>query len=112
MWQGVQALMDYKSRQGVNDNDASLPDRLKIFFAHFEASNPTTRGGAGPSPTYIRPALTISTADTCRTQTRVNPWKARGLNNIRGHVLRTCAGELADVLTDTHPLLRRCSCSG
>ena len=75
MWQGVQALTDYKSRQGVNDDDASLPDRLKIFFAHFEAPNPTTRG-----------------------VTRVNPQKAGCPDNILKHVRRTCAGELADVL--------------
>ena len=98
MWQGVQALRDYKSSQGVNDNDASLPDRLNNFFAQFEAPNPITRGRAVPSPPSIRPALTINAADTHRTLTSVNPRKAGGPDNIPVHVLRTCAGELADVL--------------
>ncbi|XP_058484694.1 uncharacterized protein LOC131459202 [Solea solea] len=55
MWQGVQALTDYKSKQAVDD--ASLPDRLNNFFAHFEAPHPTTRGRHGPSPTAAGPAL-------------------------------------------------------
>ena len=95
MWQGVQALTDYKFRQGVNDDDASLPSSLSNFLARFEAPNLTTRGRAVPSPPSIGPALTINAADTCRALTRVNPQ-----NNIPGRVLTTCAGELADVLTD------------
>ena len=87
MWQGVQALADYMSRQGVNDNEASLPDRLNNFFAHFEALNPTARGRAGPFPLFVSPAHTINTADIRRTLTRVNPWKAGGPDNIPGCVL-------------------------
>ena len=100
MWQGVQVLTDYKSRQGVNDDDASLPDRLNNLFARFEAPNLRTRGRADPSPLAVGPALTINAADKHRTLTRVNPQKAGGLYNISARVLRTCAGELADVLTD------------
>ena len=87
MWQGVQALRDYKSSQGVNDNDASLPDRLNNFFAQFEAPNPITRGRAVPSPPSIRPALTINAADTHRTLTSVNPRKAGGTASPQGCVL-------------------------
>lgn len=35
-----------------------------------------------------------------RTLARVNPRKAAGPDNIPGHVLRDCTGELADVLND------------
>ena len=73
MWQGVQALTDYKSRQEGNDNDASLPHRLNNLFAHFEVPNPTTRGKSVPSPPSIGPALTINAADTRWTLTRFNP---------------------------------------
>ena len=99
MWQGVQALTDDKSRQRVNDDDVSLPDRLNNFFARFEAPNPTTRCRAGPSLPSIGPALTINEADTRRTATRVNPQKVGGPDNIPGCVLKTCSGESADVLT-------------
>ena len=87
----LKCYSQYKSRQGVIDDDASLPDRLNNFFACFEAPNLITRGRAGPSPPSIMPALKINAADTCRTLTRVNPWKAGGPDNILGHVLRTCA---------------------
>lgn len=35
-----------------------------------------------------------------RTLARVNPRKAAGPDNIPGHVLRDCTGELAHVLND------------
>ncbi|KAM9313509.1 uncharacterized protein KZ484_025085 [Pholidichthys leucotaenia] len=75
---------------------------LNDFFARFEASNPTIRGRAGPSPPSVGPPFTINTADTQRTLTRVNPRKAAGPDNIPGHVLRDCASELVDVLTDIY----------
>ena len=98
MWQVAQALTDYKTRQGINDEDASLADRLNNFFACFEAPNPTTRGTAFPCPPSIGLALTINAADTCRTLTRVNPRKAGGPDNILGCVHRgpqtTAAGHI------------------
>lgn len=42
MLQGVQALTDYKSKQGVDNDDTTLPDRLNNF-AHFAVSNPIVR---------------------------------------------------------------------
>lgn len=77
-------LTDYKTRQGVDDDDASLPDRLSNFFAHFEASKSTTRERAGPS-TSVRPAFAINAADTRRTLTRVNPRKVTSPDNIPRH---------------------------
>ena len=53
MWQGVQALTDYQSGKEINNDDASLPDRLNNFFVRFEAPNPTTRGRAVHSPPSI-----------------------------------------------------------
>ena len=85
---------------GGHIDDVSLPDGLNNFYERFEAPNLTTRGRDGPSPPSIRLALMINAAETYMTLTRVNPWKAGGPDNIAGHVLRTCAGELADVLTD------------
>ncbi|KAL0199362.1 hypothetical protein M9458_007902, partial [Cirrhinus mrigala] len=38
--------------------------------------------------------------DVRKTLSRVNPRKAVGPDNIPGHVLRDCAAQLMDVLTD------------
>ncbi|KAL0151258.1 hypothetical protein M9458_053449 [Cirrhinus mrigala] len=71
MWQGIQAITDYKPNQRSSDGDPSLPDELNDFFA-----------------------------DVRRTLSRVNPHKAAGPDLISGRVLRECADQLADVLTD------------
>jgi hypothetical protein len=40
MWQGWKTIMDYKGKpRGELPSEASLPDELKAFYAHFEASN-------------------------------------------------------------------------
>ena len=37
MWQGLQEITDYKSKQPTtSDTDVTLPDKLNTFFAHFE----------------------------------------------------------------------------
>ena len=37
MWQGLQAIPNYKKKTShVTDPDVLLPDKLNTFFAHFE----------------------------------------------------------------------------
>ncbi|KAL0161079.1 hypothetical protein M9458_044804, partial [Cirrhinus mrigala] len=50
-------------------------------------------------PTTMQ-ALCLSPVDVRKTLSRVNPRKAAGPDNIPGHVLRECAAQLTDVLTD------------
>lgn len=50
--------------QGVNKDDASLPDKFNNFFACFQASNRTYRGKVGSPPLSAGPAVIISAADT------------------------------------------------
>ncbi len=45
-------------------------------------------------------ALSLVTADVCRTPRNINIRKAAGPDNIPGQVLRECADQLALVLTD------------
>ncbi len=45
-------------------------------------------------------ALCLSAADVRKTLSRINPRKAAGPDNISGHVLKDCAAQLTDVLTD------------
>ncbi|KAK3530008.1 hypothetical protein QTP86_009388 [Hemibagrus guttatus] len=39
MWQGIQAITNYKTTPSACDSDASLPDVLNDFYARFEAHN-------------------------------------------------------------------------
>ncbi len=52
-----------------------------------------------PTPPNDR-ALCLSPADVRKTLSRINPRKAAGPDNIPGRVLRDCAAQLTDVLTD------------
>ncbi|KAK3552020.1 hypothetical protein QTP70_031590 [Hemibagrus guttatus] len=42
MWQGIQAITNYKTTPSACDSDASLPDSLNDFYARFEAQNSVT----------------------------------------------------------------------
>lgn len=98
MWQGIQAITNYKSPPPACNSDASLPDALNTFYARFEAQNCTTaRKTTSPPNDQV---LCLSSADVRRTLHRVNPRKAPRPDGIPGRVLRGCAEQLTDVLTD------------
>jgi len=40
VWQGVQHLNNYRTNFGAVEGDASLAEKLNLFFAHFEAEQP------------------------------------------------------------------------
>lgn len=92
MWQGIQALTDYKV------TDACLPNMLTNFYARFEAYNSTQSFQSKPTPE--KQVLCLTPADVRKMLSRVNPQKAVGPDNVPGRVLRDCANQLADVLTD------------
>ncbi|XP_036419924.1 uncharacterized protein LOC118803541 [Colossoma macropomum] len=98
MWQGIQAITNYKSPPPACDSDGSLPDALNNFYARFEARNGTTARKTTPPPS--EQVLCLSTADVRRSLHRVNPRKAPGSDSIPGRVLKECAKQLADILTD------------
>ncbi|KAK3536173.1 hypothetical protein QTP70_032726 [Hemibagrus guttatus] len=98
MWQGIQVIMNYKTTSPACDSDASLPDRLNDFYAQFEAQICVATRKTNPPPNDQ--VLCLSTADMKRTLCRVNPWKSAGPDNIPARVLRECAEQLADMLTD------------
>ena len=63
--------MDYKGKPSYElPSDASLPDELNVFYAHFEASNtdPCIRAPAIPDDCVI----TLSVADVSKTFKQVN----------------------------------------
>ncbi|KAL0153065.1 hypothetical protein M9458_051664 [Cirrhinus mrigala] len=98
LWQAIQTITDYKPLPQACDDDTSLPDALNEFYARFEMQNDTPAQKL-PTPPNNQ-VLCLSPADVRKTLSRVNPRKAAGPDNIPGRVLRDCAAQLTDVLTD------------
>ncbi len=98
LWQAIQTITDYKPLPQACDNDPSLPDTLNHFYSRFEMQNDTPAQKL-PTPPNDQ-ALCLSAADVRKTLSRINPRKAAGPDNIPGRVLKDCAAQLTDVLTD------------
>ena len=98
MWQGIQAITDYKAAPPLCDENLHLLNELNNFFCRFgnNGSNSATKSIPLPDET----ALTLSMAVVRKTLGKVNVRKAAGPGNIPGRVLRECADQLAQVLTD------------
>jgi hypothetical protein len=96
IWQGLQIITEYKRKTShVTDTDVLLPEKLNIFFAHFEDNTvPPSR------PATKDCGLSFSVANVSKTFKRVNPRKATGPDGIPSRILRTCADQLAGVFTD------------
>ncbi|KAI5619892.1 hypothetical protein C0J50_20542 [Silurus asotus] len=98
MWQGIQAITNYKTTSPACDCDASLPDVLNDFYARFEVQNNVVARKTIPPPSDQ--VLCLTTAEVRKTLCRVNPRKSAEPDNIPGRVLREFAEQLADVFTD------------
>src|SRR4029434_4070046 len=99
MWQGIQAITDYKPiNTSPQTGEASFPDELNSFYARFDRDNQEAVIKA--VLTTDNQPLTLSSTDVCAALGRINARKAAGPDGIHGCVLRACAGQLAEVLTD------------
>ena len=99
MWQGIQAITNYKStKSSPLSSDTSFPDELNSFYARFDRENKETATRAD-LPANHQP-LILSTTDVQAVLCRTNARKAAGPNGISGRVLRACAVQLSGVLTD------------
>ncbi|KAK1804854.1 hypothetical protein P4O66_003555 [Electrophorus voltai] len=107
MWEGIQAITHYRKTSPSCDSDATLPDALNDFYARFEAQNNASAEKSIPSQNDQ--VLCLTAADVRRTLSGVNPRKAAGPDNIPGRVLRECADQLADVLTDNFNISLSCT---
>ncbi len=74
------------------------PMHYNHFYSSFEMQNDTPAQKL-PTPPNDQ-AFCLSPADVRKTLSRINPRKAAGPDNIPGRVLRDCAAQLTDVLTD------------
>jgi hypothetical protein len=73
----LQTITDYKGKHSQElPSDASLPDKVNAFYAHFEASN-TESCMRAPAvlDDYV---ITLSLADVSKTFKQVNNHKAAG----------------------------------
>ncbi|KAK1784346.1 hypothetical protein P4O66_003511 [Electrophorus voltai] len=104
VWEGIQAITNYRKTSPSRDSDAILPDALNDFYARFKAQNNVAVEKS--IPPQNDQVLCLTAADVRRG---VNPWKAAGPDNILGHVLRECADQLADVLTDIFNISLSCT---
>ncbi|KAI3374499.1 hypothetical protein L3Q82_006318 [Scortum barcoo] len=98
MWRGIKCITDYNTRDAQCPRDPSLPDALNNFYARFDDPNtsPSTRFTPPPGEEPLR----VTAAEVRKTLQRINPRKAAGPDNISGRVLKGCAYQLTEVLTD------------
>lgn len=97
LWQGIQAITDYKAPIQDCDNDPSLPGQLKDIFAQFEATNITSMQKATPRLEEHTPHLTPSSVKTALI--RINPTRPLGWTTYLVGSAET-ADQLKEVFTD------------
>ena len=78
--------------------DASLPDEVYAFYAHFEASS--TEACTRAPAVLDDCVITLSGANMNKTFKQVNIHKATGPDRLPGHVLKACADQLSSIFTD------------
>ncbi|KAI3367049.1 hypothetical protein L3Q82_009681, partial [Scortum barcoo] len=77
-------------------------DHIRIPRGSRDTSRPTIQGHQihPPTPPPGEEPLRVTAAEVRRTLQRINPRKAAGPDNISGRVLKGCAYQLTEVLTD------------
>ncbi|XP_072900764.1 uncharacterized protein [Hemitrygon akajei] len=98
-WQDLQDITSYKAKPNSrNGGDASLPDELNAFYAHFERENITTAVKIPVAPED--PVISVSEANVRLSlkRLRVNPCKAEAPDGVPGKPLKTFANQLAGIL--------------
>ncbi|KAF7707227.1 hypothetical protein HF521_018445, partial [Silurus meridionalis] len=99
MWQGIQAISDYKSSHSTPAaTDVLFLNELNDFYARFERDNKETATKLKLSADHF--PITVSSTDVCNALSRISAHEAAGPDNIPGRVLRACAEQLAGVFTD------------
>ncbi len=89
-----------RGREGERERDLER-ERERERLRERERETERKRENAQKLPTPPNDqALCLSPADVRKTLSRINPRKAAGPDNIPGRVLKDCAAQLTDVLTD------------
>uniref|UniRef100_A0AAY4BNL9 Reverse transcriptase domain-containing protein n=1 Tax=Denticeps clupeoides TaxID=299321 RepID=A0AAY4BNL9_9TELE len=99
LWQGIQAITDYKpSNSAPTTTNVLFLNELNDFYARFERDNKQPAVKI-PSSTDHSPII-LTSSDVCTALSRINARRAAGPDGIPGRVLRACAEQLAGVFTD------------
>ncbi|KAI2644416.1 RNA-directed DNA polymerase from mobile element jockey [Labeo rohita] len=99
MWQGIQAISDYKpSHSTPTATNVFFLNELNDFYACFERDNKETATKIASSTDHS--PFTLTSSDVYTALSRINARKAAGPDGIPGRVLRACAEQLAGVFTD------------
>ncbi|KAL0195028.1 hypothetical protein M9458_008600 [Cirrhinus mrigala] len=99
MWQGIQAISDYKpSLSAPIATNVFFLNELNDFYARFERDNKETATKIASSTDHS--PFTLTSSDVYTALSRINARKAAGPDGIPGRVLRACAEQLAGVFTD------------
>ncbi len=86
MWQGIQAITDYKAAPLLCDSDTGFLNNLNNYFGRFDTANTTP--ARKMTPHLDEQPLSLATADVRRTLKGVNTRKAAGPDNIPGRMLK------------------------
>ncbi|KAL0177325.1 hypothetical protein M9458_026219, partial [Cirrhinus mrigala] len=99
MWQGIQAISDYKpSHSTPTDTNVFFLNELNDFYARFERDNKETATKITTATDHS--PITLTSSDVYNVLSRINARKAAGPDGIPGRVLRACAEQLTGVFTD------------
>eukprot|EP00061_Rhincodon_typus_P004214 g22015.t1 len=82
----------------IANNDTSLSDMLKAFYAQFDQNTISIVTPALTAPDTPVPPVTAS--DTRSVFLGVNPRKVTGPDSAPSRVLRCCVDQLAEIFTD------------
>ncbi|KAI3373892.1 hypothetical protein L3Q82_022461, partial [Scortum barcoo] len=100
MWQGIQAITDYKPSNSTQTvMNVSFLNELNDFYARFDKDNKDMT--IKPKPSDYHQTLTLSPTDVQNALSQINARKAAGPDGIPGRVLRACAEQLAGVFIRT-----------
>lgn len=100
LWQGIQNITGHKLRPQTCDSNLTLINKQNNFFTCFEAHNRTSAQRSPPPPDDC--VLSLSPASIKKSLSRISARKTGGPDNIPGRLLKECAEELTDVLTDSY----------
>ncbi len=102
MWQGLKTICSSGNNSSAEVRaDPLLAEELNTFYGRFECNGGATlpNSPSGSSRQSSDHVITVSEDEVRRELRRVNVRKAAGPDGITGHVLRSCADQLAGLFT-------------
>ncbi len=102
MWQGLKTICSSGNNSSVEVRaDPLLAEELNTFYGRFERNGGATLpiSASESSRQSSNHVFTVSEDDVRRELRRVNVRKTAGPDGITGHVLRSCADQLAGLFT-------------